>query len=160
LFDRTGGAGSEARSIQGLPCWERLLASRFRSQEELIRIKWKTLNDARQPLRVKPLLETSIEPSEHFFVNAPYVSKSAPSDDVAILTCTFEFRDEFLHSSPRSRYLSRRCRLQVSAVCFWRFLVPSPMVSRKCYHRLLLYLISTLVGLLSFRVPLLRLPRT
>lgn len=38
LFDRTGGAGSEARSRRGLPWWERLLASRFRSQEELIKI--------------------------------------------------------------------------------------------------------------------------
>src|SRR5208282_5203550 len=32
-----------------------------------------------------------------------------------------------------SRYFSRRCCLQMSAVCFWRFLVPKPIAIIKLY---------------------------
>jgi hypothetical protein len=41
-------------------------------------------------------------------------------------------------TSPRwFRYISRRCCLQSSAVCFWRFLVPNPILSAEFLFRIL-----------------------
>src|SRR5260370_17146171 len=41
-------------------------------------------------------------------------------------------------TSPRwSRYFSRRCCLQMSAVCFCRFLVPNPILCTEFLYRIL-----------------------
>ena len=77
--------------------------------------------------RIKPLLEMRFEALEHLFlmslmsVNRSYLVTSqflrAPS--------TSKMNSS---TSPRwSRYFSRRCCLQMSAVCFCRFLVPNPI---------------------------------
>ena len=81
-----------------------------------------------KPSRVKPLLKMGIEALQHFLVNAPHVGEAAPPCEVGVLPDPSNSTINSSSSSPRSRYLSRRCRLQVSAVCLWRLLVPSPTV--------------------------------
>src|SRR4029077_2086992 len=74
--------------------------------------------------RIKPLLEMRLEALEHLFFYAFDVGEEVPTSDIAVFTVTPKMNSS---TSPRwSRYFSRRCCLQMSAVCFCRFLVPNP----------------------------------
>jgi hypothetical protein len=67
---------------------------------------------------IKPLLEAHLQARKHLFFNVFDVGELAPTSDIAVFAGALNLHDEFLHQPSLSRYFSRRCCLQMSAV--WR----------------------------------------
>jgi hypothetical protein len=79
-------------------------------------------------LRLGKLLKFSFEPLEHLFFDVFDVSELAPPSHITVFSRALNLYDKLSTNPSLSGYFSRRCCLQMSAVCFCRFLVPRPIV--------------------------------
>ena len=79
--------------------------------------------------RIKPLLEVHLEALKHLFFNVFDVGELASIRVISqSLRGALKLHNEFLHQPQLVPVFSRRCCLQISAVCFCRFLVTNPIL--------------------------------
>jgi hypothetical protein len=69
----------------------------------------------------------TIKAMEHLLFDVAGIRETAPAAQFGVLTVPSTSEMNSSTRSPRLWYFSRRWRLHVSAVCRWRFLVPSPI---------------------------------
>ena len=81
-------------------------------------------NPGKSPLssRIKPLLEMRLEALEHLFFNVFMSVNRSQRMTSQVLRSPSNSKMNSSTSPSWSRYFSRRCCLQMSAVCFCRFL--------------------------------------
>jgi hypothetical protein len=77
--------------------------------------------------RIEPIFEVNLEALKHLFFNVFDVGELTPTSYIAVFRGASISTMNSSTNPSWSRYFSRRCYLQLSAVCFCRFLVPNPI---------------------------------